>query len=105
LLLANEMLERGFHFDPIDLNKSDAVMFKMNEDGTGLIPPFSTLPSMGDAGARKLVEERNNKQYVSIDDLKNRGKVSQTLIDKMRGMGILKGLPESSQLSLFDFEE
>ena len=104
LLVANEMLERGFHFDPISLIESDSVMFKINKDGTGLIPPFSTLPSLGEICAKNIVAERDKNQYVSIDDLQNRGKVSQTLIDKMRGMGILKGLPESSQLSLFDFE-
>ena len=104
LLVANEMYERGFHFEEISLEKSDAVMFKVTEDGTGLIPPFITLPSLGEACARKIVEERENRPFVSVEDLQNRGKVSQTLIDKMRAMKILKGLPESSQLSLFDFE-
>ena len=102
LLVANEMLERGFYFTPISIEKSDAVMYKITEDGKGLIPPFITLPSLGEACARNIVEERNNKPYMSIDDLQRRGKVSQTLIDKMRGMGLLEGLPESSQLSLFD---
>ncbi|NLC48376.1 MAG: PolC-type DNA polymerase III, partial [Tenericutes bacterium] len=104
LLVANEMYERGFHFDEISLEKSDAVMFKVNENGDGLIPPFITLPSLGESCARNIVEERDKKPFVSIDDLQSRGKVSQTLIDKMRSMGILKGLPESSQLCLFDFE-
>ena len=103
LLVANEMLERGFHFENISLEKSDAVMFRVTEDGKGLIPPFSSLPSMGDIGARKLAEERDKKPFVSIEDVQNRGKVSQTLIDIMRGMNIFEGLPESSQLSIFDF--
>ena len=105
LLVANEMLERGFHFEPISLTLSDSVFFKVTEDGKGLIPPFSSLPSLGEVCARNIVSERDKNPYSSIEDLQNRGKVSQTLIDKMRGMGILKGLPESSQLSLFDFEE
>jgi DNA polymerase-3 subunit alpha (Gram-positive type) len=104
LLVANEMCERGFHFDEISLEKSDSVMFKVNEKGDGLIPPFISLPSLGEACARNIVEERDKKPFVSIDDLQSRGKVSQTLIDKMRSMGVLKGLPESSQLCLFDFE-
>ncbi len=105
LLVANEMYERGFHFEPIDLNNSEAVMFKVSNDNKGLIPPFISLPSLGEACAKNIVEERNKRPFVSIEDLQNRGKVSQTLIDKMRSMGILKGLPESSQLSLFDYEE
>ena len=103
LLVANEMHERGFYFAEISLEHSDATMFKVTQDGKGLIPPFTTLPSLGEACARKIVEERAKKPFVSIDDLQTRGKVSQTLIDKMRAMGILSSLPESSQLSLFDF--
>jgi len=104
LLVANEMIERGFKFDPVSLTESDAVMFKINKNKDGLIPPFVTLPSLGEVCARNIVSEREKNPFISIEDLQNRGKVSQTLIDKMRGMGILKGLPESSQLSLFDFE-
>jgi len=104
LLVANEMIERGFYFDEISLEKSDATMFKVTEDGKGLIPPFTSLPSLGEVCALNIALEREKKPFVSIDDLQTRGKVSQTLIDRMRAMGILKGLPESSQLSLFDFD-
>lgn len=100
LQVVNEMMARGFKFDNISLTESDATMFKINKDKTGLIPPFTTLDGMGDTAAKKIVEERNNRPYVSIEDLQNRGKVSQTMIDKLRGMGVLDGLPESSQLSL-----
>ena len=54
---------------------------------------------MGEVAAKKIVEEREKNPYVSIEDLQSRGKVSQTLIDKMRGLGALDKLPESSQLS------
>ena len=103
LLVANEMLERGFHFEPITLEKSDATMFKVTEDKKGLIPPFSSLPSMGDISAKKLAEERDKNAFVSIEDVQNRGKVPQNVLDTMRAMGILDGLPESSQLTIFDF--
>ena len=55
---------------------------------------------MGDIAALKIVEERNDRPYVSIEDLQVRGKVSQALIDRMRGLGVLDELPESSQLTL-----
>lgn len=101
LEVAYEMLARGYHFENISLTESDAVMFKINKDKTGLIPPFITLEGMGETAATKLVEERNLKSFVSIEDLQMRGKVSQTIIDKLRTMNVLEELPESSQLSLF----
>ncbi len=101
LRTALEMTCRGFHFENISLTESDAVMFKINKDKTGLIPPFNTLEGMGEIAARKLVEERDKKPFVSIEDLQMRGKVSQTVIDKLRVMKVLDELPESSQLSLF----
>ena len=100
LSIANEMMSRGFHFENISLTESDATFFKINKDGTGLIPPFTTLDGMGDIAAKKIVEERNDRPFVSIEDLQIRGKVSQALIDKMRGLGVFNDLPESSQLSL-----
>lgn len=100
LSIANEMLHRGFHFENISLQESDATFFKINKEGTGLIPPFTTLDGMGDIAAKKIVEERNDRPFVSVEDLQIRGKVSAALIDKMRGLGVLDQLPESSQLSL-----
>jgi len=100
LYMCNEMIERGFHFENISITESDATMFKISKDGKGLIPPFTTLDGMGDVAAQKIVEEREDRPYISIEDLQFRGKVSQAIIDKMRGLGVLEQLPESSQLSL-----
>lgn len=100
LEVAKEMVLRGFKFENISLTKSDATMFVLNENKDGLYPPFTVLDGMGDTAAKKLVEERNIKPFVSIEDVQYRGKVSQTLIDKMRGLGVFDELPESSQLSL-----
>ena len=100
LEVAKEMVLRGFKFENISLTKSDATMFVINENKDGLYPPFTALDGMGDIAAKKLVEERNQKPFVSIEDVQYRGKVSQTLIDKMRGLGVFEDLPESSQLSL-----
>ncbi|MDD4036517.1 MAG: PolC-type DNA polymerase III, partial [Bacilli bacterium] len=101
LQLALEMCARGFKFGNIDLYKSDAKNFIVDEDNNTLIPPFMTIDGLGDTVARKIVAEREKGKFISIEDLQKRSKLSTTLIDKMRVMGILEGLPESSQLSLF----
>ncbi len=101
LKIALEATARNITFKPIDLYKSDAVNFVIAEDGKSLYPPFRSIDGLGETVALKIVEERNKGAYLSIEDLQVRGKVSATLIDRMRMMGILDGLPESSQLSLF----
>lgn len=101
LQVSLEMTARGFKFGPIDLYKSDSTKFLIDEDGKTLIPPFRALDGLGGTVANKIVEERCKQSFFSIEDLQQRGKVSQTLIDKMRVMGILNGIPETSQLSLF----
>lgn len=100
LRLALEMTARGLKFSNIDLNRSDALNFKVDADNMTLIPPFRTIDGLGDTVAQKIVEEREKGAFLSIEDLQKRGKVSGTLIDKMRMMGILDGMDESSQLSL-----
>lgn len=102
LAIALEMTARGFKFGNIDLYRSDSMNFIIDSDKKTLIPPFRTIDGLGDIVARKIVEEREKGDFISIEDLQKRAKVSQTLIDKMRIMGILNNLPESSQLSLFD---
>ena len=100
LRIALEATARGVKFAKIDLNKSDAHKFKIDKDGS-LIPPFSTIDGLGDTVSNLLVEEREKKPFLSIEDMQIRAKVSQTLVDKLRDMHILDGLPESNQLSLF----
>lgn len=101
LRVCYEAVKRGIRFEKISISESDATMFKKTKDGKGLIPPFIAIDGMGEIAAKNIVKERENRPYVSIEDLQYRGKVSQTLIDKMRGMGSLDDMPESSQLSLF----
>ena len=100
LKLALEMTARGIKFKNIDLNKSQATTFCLDDDNN-LIPPFTTIDGLGDTVAKTIVEERNKGEFLSIEDLQKRGKVSSTLIEKMRNMHILDNLDESSQLSLF----
>ena len=100
LRLVHEMYCRGFEFLPMDLYKSDARYFKI-EDGK-LLPPFNTLEGLGDAAAETLQIAAAEKPFTSIDEIKARGKISQNAIDKMKELGIIKGLPQSAQLSIFD---
>lgn len=89
--VAAEMYLRGMEFLPISLEKSEATAFKI-EDGK-LLPPFNCIPALGNAAAGEIVKVRNEHLFTSKADLKKRGKVSQSIIDTMEHMGILKGLP------------
>ncbi len=100
LKIALEATARGMKFAPIDLNKSEATTFVVVDDNT-MIPPFSTIDGLGDTVAKTIVSEREKRPFFSIEDVQKRGKVSATLIEKMRAMGIFEGMDESSQLSLF----
>ena len=101
LNVALEMAARGIKICPFDLYKSKATTFGVEDEHT-LIPPFITIDGLGETVANNIETEAKKKKFVSIEDFQNRCKVSQTLIDKMRGMGIFEGMSESSQLSLFD---
>ncbi|MBQ7140197.1 MAG: PolC-type DNA polymerase III [Bacilli bacterium] len=99
--IALEMTARGFKFGNIDLNKSDSTKFIIDEDRKTLIPPFRVIDGLGDTVAKKIIEERNQRPFLSIEDLQVRAKISTTTIAKMRSMGILDNMDESNQLSLF----
>ena len=101
LKVALEMLARGFTFKPIDLYKSHHSDFVIDEDEKSLIPPFRAIDGLGDVVAKNIVIEREKRKYLSVEDLQKRAKISSTLIEKMRSMGILDGMDESNQLSLF----
>ena len=101
LKISLEALARGIKFAPIDINKSDALNFVLTDSEKTLIPPFRSIDGLGDVVAKNIVEERKKAPFLSIEDLQKRAKISSTLIEKMRMMGILDGMDESSQLSLF----
>ena len=101
LKLALEASARGIKFKTIDIEKSDGSNFVMDESDNALIMPFRALDGLGDAVANKIIEERTQKPFYSVEDFQNRGKVNQTTIERLRGLGIFDGMPESSQLSLF----
>jgi DNA polymerase-3 subunit alpha (Gram-positive type) len=99
LELANEMLERGFKFKMVDLNKSDASNWLI--DGDSLIAPFRAVPGLGLNVAKQIVAAREEKPFLSKEDLAERGKVSKTLIDFLTENHVLDDLPDENQLSLF----
>ena len=102
LKIALEATARGIKFSNIDLNKSDALKFtKSEKEENTLIPPFRSIDGLGDTVGKTICEERSKREFLSIEDLQKRGKVSTTLIDKLKVMKVLEGLPESNQLSLF----
>ncbi len=103
LKLSLEATARGFKFGLIDIEKSDGKNFIIADDGKTLICPFRTLDGLGDSVASKIIEERNNKPFYSIEDFQMRGHVNATTVDKLRELGVFGNLPETSQLSLFDF--
>ena len=101
LKIALEMTARGLKFENVSLEKSDATTFKIDVEKNTLIPPFSSIDGLGDTVAKTIVSEREKGVFLSIEDLQKRGKVSKTLIEKMKEMHILDGMDETSQLSLF----
>ena len=100
LKIALEATARGIKFANIDINKSEAKTFVVKDDTT-MYPPFSTIDGLGDTVALTIIEERKKRPFQSIEDLQKRGKVSGTIIETMRSLGILNGMDESNQLSLF----
>ena len=94
-----EMYERGINFLPIDLYESDAVKFKVTDDG--IIPPLNSIPGLGTVAAKSIQEAREEGDFMSIDDLKIRAKVGKSTIEMLTKAGCLEGMSQSNQLSLF----
>ena len=100
LKVALEASARGIKFLNVDLYESDATVWVAKND-TDIYPPFNAIEGLGDTVAKNIVAEREKGKFISIEDVQKRAKVSGTLIDKMKEMGVLKDLPDSNQLSLF----
>lgn len=100
LELVLEMYERGFDFLPIDLYKSDAVKFKV-EDGR-IRPPLNSIVGMGDVAAIGIAEARKNGEFISKQDIKKRAKIGDVAISLLEKFGCTEGMSETNQMSLFD---
>ena len=96
-----EATARGIKFLPVNLDKSNATVWGVADD-TSIYPPFSSIDGLGDTVAKNIVEEREKRPFLSIEEVQYRAKLSSTLVDKMKLMGIFDGMSESNQLSLFD---
>ena len=98
--LVQEMYARGYEFEPMDIYQAKASKFLIVNGK--LMPPLVSIEGMGDKAAEAVEEASKDGQYLSLDDFRQRTKASKSVIDYMVKLGILKGLPESNQLSLFD---
>lgn len=99
--IVQEMYARGFEFLPLDVYRAKATRFQII-DGK-LMPSLGTIEGMGEKAAEAVEEAAKDGIFLSKDDFRQRTKVSKTVLDLMADLGILSDLPESNQLSLFDF--
>lgn len=100
LEVVHEMNLRGFTFLPVDLYKSDAFNFVI--EGQALRCPFTSLPGFGEAAANGIIQTRQ-EPYISIEDLKNKARLSTTAVEMLRECGALNGLSDSNQIDIFSF--
>ena len=96
-----EMNLRGVHVKPIDIYRSAAADFLIDDDGQ-ILPPISSLPGVGANAAEAFVAARQGDPFISIDDMLKR-KVPKGVIEMLRQAGCLGDMPESSQVTLFEF--
>lgn len=100
LEVVHEFYRRGFTFAPMNIYKSDSTRFLV--EGDTLIPPFTSMPGIGEQAAQSIVEERKNGAFLSQEDIVIRcPKVSQGLVDLLDQIGAMDGLAKSTQVSLF----
>ncbi len=100
--VVQEMYARGFQFEPIDIFRAKSRSFQIV--GDKLMPSLSSIDGLGEKAADAIVEAAKDGPFLSRDDFRERTKVSKTIVDLMAELGLLGDLPESNQLSLFDFQ-
>ena len=99
LELCLEMYERGLKFLPIDLYKSHYKNFLVEDEG--IRPPFSSIAGFGPIAAESLYNAAKEEEFMSIDEIRIRAKIGDSTIDLLREFGVLDGMQESNQISLF----
>ena len=99
--IVQEMYARGFDFLPMDIYKARARHFQVM--GNKLMPSINSIDGLGEKAADSIEEAAKDGPFLSKEDFRNRTRVSKTICDLMGELGILKDLPETNQLSLFDF--
>ena len=100
LEVCHEFYKRGFEFAPIDLYKSHTKNFLITDNG--LIPPFTAISGLGEVAAQNIVEERENGRFMSVEELQTRcNRVSKGVIEMLEANGVLRDVPNTSQVTLF----
>ncbi len=97
-----EFYLRGFTFRHVDLYESHATLFRVDREKRALIPPFTAIPGLGETAAWSILEQREGKHFISIEEFSAAcPKVSKTHIEQLKAAGALDGMPETSQITLF----
>ena len=99
LELVYEMYVRGFNFIPLCLYTAHATKFIVTD--SGLMPPLCAVAGLGETVAQNIVEARQEGEFLTIDDFRERTKATKTVIELLKQTGVLEGLPETNQLTLF----
>ncbi len=99
LEMSLEMIARGIKFKNIDILKSQASNFIVEDDG--LIPPFASIDGLGGSAAQSVIDARTAGHFISLEDLRKRTKLNKTHIEILENLNVLDGMDESDQISLF----
>ena len=95
------MYARGFEFTPIDIFKANSRLFQVV--GDKIMPSLNSIDGLGEKAADAIQEAALQGPFLSKDDFRERSKASKTIVEMMDKLGLLGDLPESNQISLFDF--
>ena len=99
--LVHEMYARGFEFEKLDIYTAHPNRFQIVHGK--LMPSLNSIDGLGDNAAVNIAEAAKDGPFLSKDDFRERTKTSKTVIDLMADLGLFGDIPESNQLSLFDF--
>ena len=99
--VVEEMYERGIEFAPIDIFTAKSRLFQVV--GDKIMPSLKSIDGMGEKAADAVVEAAKDGPFLSRDDFRDRTKCPQGVIDTLNELGLLGEIPESNQISLFDF--
>jgi DNA polymerase-3 subunit alpha (Gram-positive type) len=102
LSIAIEMVQRGYTFSNISLEKSSATSFIVDKENKTLIPPFSTLDGLGESAATSVIEAREKNYFLSKEDVIKRTKLTSNQIEFLTRLGVFEKMSDENQLSLFD---
>ena len=100
--IVEEMLARGFEFAPIDIYKAKAKKYIITEDRK-IMPSLNSIAGLGEKAAEAIENAAKDGPFISMEDFLQRTKVNKTSADLMKQLGLLGTIPETNQLSIFDF--